>query len=158
MIYGVRGPSGARIDRTIDKGRDYVRRFAILVLALPFLLAVPSAGRANIDPGDGGSPNCSNSGLTGPWDGYQTVSTQKCLSHQTAFEAWEPNWAPNCQVAGYEAEVYWLRSDSDWVPRLDTYFCNDGLWHWSAAWGYNEWRVSQMTIANAGVYWIIDQY
>jgi hypothetical protein len=135
-----------------------MRRLVILMLALPLALGLPSAARPNVDPGDGGSPNCYNYGHTPPWDSYQIVTSPKCLSSQTAFEAWEPNWAQNCSVAGYQAEVYWLRSDSDWVLRFHDYFCNDGLWHWTDAWGYNEWRVSVMTIANADVDWIIDQY
>jgi hypothetical protein len=140
--------------------------FSLAVAGALLALGLPSAARAN-DPGGGGSPVCSNYGRTVPWSGYQQVYTpayqrdgQRCLSKQTEFEAYLPNVGSDCvyQFAGYEAEVYWLRSDSDWVSRFHDYFCADGFSHYSAAWDYNEWRVSVMTIDASDMDWIMNEY
>ena len=43
--------------------------------------------------------------------------------------------------------------------RFDEYICDDGQWHFTPRWPYNEWRFSSMLVSSAGVDWgiVMDQ-
>jgi hypothetical protein len=119
---------------------------------------VPAAFAVYPDPGGGDVYACGNNGTTPSWSGINEVYTPVCLSYRTSFYAYVPNYATNCYSTGYTAEVVHVDDSNNYYDRWDGWFCDDGLWHWSSAWGYSERRFSSMRINAGGVDWAMFQW
>jgi hypothetical protein len=142
-----------------------IRKLRWWLAALAVAAAVATAGvvaptaSAVWPPDDGGLVrSCGNSGTTPVWVEVAHHYTQACLSNQTAFYAYKPDASGACQFFGYEAQVWHVDQSGNYHQRFASYWCEDGLWHWSSAWGYSENRFSAMRTYGAGVDWAMAQY
>jgi len=136
-----------------------VVRSSMLLLLLAAFAVAPSGLADTVPPGGGGAPvSCYANGTTVLWSGYQTVDTPACLSNQTAFYGYKSGAGTVCQFAGYRAFIYYVSPTSQYINRLDTYWCLDGFWHFSSKWSYDERRFSEMRISAAGANWSMIQY
>jgi hypothetical protein len=127
----------------------------LLVTALTVLaLLLVAAGANAVIPPDSGA-YCGNSGKTPGFYQIYSVWTPVCSSYKTGFFAYRDGGGNvYCGQFGYQALVY---SASN-VLRYQSYFCADGLIHWSTAAASNERRYSGMRINGNGVNWSMGQY
>lgn len=138
------------------------KRWVLLggICAAAMLLAtVPSALGTN--PGDGGGGwgtiSCQASGNTS-FGANAREFMGGCSSYVTGYSGHNDHHAIECWADGYTAYV-WRVVGTDWTLRWSGGpFCNDGVWHFSAAWGSNENRVSAMYINQMYTDWWMIQY
>jgi hypothetical protein len=129
---------------------------AVVVVVAAGIVAPASFGV--YPPDEGGSIwVCGNSGTTPEWSSINELYSPVCLSNQTAFYGYKPNAGTFCEAAGYRAQVWHVDDASNYYQRFDAFWCLDGLFHWSGAWGYSERRFSWMR-TGAGVDWAMHQY
>jgi hypothetical protein len=137
-----------------------VLRIALVVAAAGAAVALGTSSASAISPPrvlppPGGPPiSCQFSGTSG--DGFSIHESPICLSFQTAFFVYTPNWVCNGSNYGYTANIY--RQSNPNTPFWTSFYCPDGVWHFSSAWASNEARHSEELVYASSQAWGIIQY
>ena len=139
------------------KFRAYLARAGLVTTLAAIAVAVVASPASAVSPQvlpppDGPPVSCQAKGTTN--FGVTQVMTGACLSNQTAFYAYLPNYPKGCYQAGYIARVY----TTSYAVRFEGNWCEDGVWHFSSKWGSDEPRFSWMQIYSAGTSWWMLQY
>jgi hypothetical protein len=141
-----------------DMSFKFVAR-AVLVVSLAVIAGALGASSASavspprVHPPEGGPPiSCQIGG--GPTNGVSDNYSSLCQSYESAFYVYQPNWPGFCYQYGYNGYVY----TQNYTLRFQSNYCEDGVWHFSSAWGSNEARFSREWIGSSSQEWAMVQY
>ena len=128
---------------------------AALCAAAAVSLLVPAASA--VLPGDGGGGgyvSCSLSYTTYRGHIHEQIG---CPGYRAGFSAYNPTpaYQTDCWQWGYQAKVLDYNWNQLWAGGP---YCNDGTWHYSAAWTYNRNLIADMNLWTYGTDYTITIY